>query len=188
MTTEALKSTAITNADATPPVRSTAGAGGQGNLQSVLGVVTPSNGVTTGSTYRMVRLPSNCYVKHIYWQYSGTLTTWDFDCTIYYSDLGLDETGASEGDTGVVNSLSGSSALFAHAVDADGATAGVIADITNQNNAYLPAQQNEPLWQAAGLASDPGGFFDVTLVMTDTASVTTATVAVEAQFIMPYSG
>ncbi len=28
-------------------------------------------------------------------------------------------------------------------------------------NAFTPLKRNQPLWQAAGLATDPGGYFDI---------------------------
>ena len=144
MTTEALKSTQITNLDANPPVRATAGLGGGGQLLSVYGQLTPTTGVTTGSTYRFVRLPSNCSVKHVICDYSGTITTFTGDVTLYYSDLAIDEVGSSQLDTGVVNSLSTTAALFAHALALGSQTTDTFVDITNQNGAYLQRREMNP--------------------------------------------
>lgn len=189
MATEALKSTAITNIDASPPVRATAGAGGMGILQSIHGVVAPTTAMTLGSTYRAVRVPSNCYLKHVLVDASGNSTsTFTGDITLYYSDEALDESGASAGNTGLVNSLSGTSSLFAHAEAMGGYTNGVVTDVTNHNDkAYPPSAKEQPLWQAAGLASDPGGFFDVTIVTTATNTIAAGnTFGVEVQFVLPY--
>jgi hypothetical protein len=186
MTTETLKSTAITNLDATPPVRPTAGLGGGAELVSVYGYVTPTTGYLTGSNYKMARIPSNASVKHVLIDYSGTITTLTGDVTLFYSDLPIDEVGSSSGDTGVVNSLSTTAALFAHALALGSQTAGAVVDITDQNSAYPPSNRNMPLWQAAGLTTDPGGFFDVTIMNTSTMSLSAAIVGVEVQYCMAY--
>jgi hypothetical protein len=187
MTTENLKSSAITNLDALPPVRATAGLGGKAELLSVYGSITPTTGVLTGSTYRFVRVPSNCSIKHVLIDYTGTITTFTGDVTLYYSDDTIDEVGASAGDTGVVNSLSTTAALFAHALALGSQTAGVVVDITSQNVAYTPTMKTEPLWQAAGLTTDPGGFFDITFAETSTESESAAVIGVEVQYTMAYS-
>jgi hypothetical protein len=187
MTTETLKSTAITNLDAVPPVRATAGLGGVGMLKSVYGNVAPTTGYLTGSNYKMVRVPSDCSVKHVLIDYSGTITTMTCDVTIFYSDDTLDETGASSGDTGVVNSLSTTGSLFAHTLVLASQTAGAVVDITDQNVAYPPTARNEPLWQAAGLTTDPGGFFDVVIMNVSTMSLSAAKIGLEVQYVEAYS-
>lgn len=184
---EALKTTVITNLDATPPVRATSGAGAQGFRQVIYGTLAPTNAATSTSTYRMARVPSTATDVSVEIEYQGTITTFTTDITLYYSDDTNDEEGAGSGDTGLVNSLNGASSLFAHAEAWGGLTAGVVTNVTNQAVQYSPANRAEPLWQAAGLTSDPGGFFDVTLATTATNSVATAVIGVRVGYAMPYS-
>ena len=189
--TENLKSTAITNLDAVPPVRATAGLGGAGHVQSIYGTVVPVTAATAGSTYRMVRLPTSCSIKHVILDFTGggTITHFNMDITLYYSDQTLDEVGAASGDTGVVNSLSTTASLFASAIDlTTDSTVGTFYEMTNVSNNYKPSARNKQLWDAAGLSSDPGGFFDVTIVtVTNDNSFSAAlTVGLEVQFVMPY--
>lgn len=186
MATENLSSAAIANIDAAPPVRGTGGLEGSGKLESKLGSVQPSNGVTLGSVYRLARVPSNCSIKHVLIEETGTITTLTGDITLYYSDETLDQTGSSQGNSGLVNSLSGASALFATAF-ATTAT-GVITDVVDKAGNYPPPNRVKKLWQAAGLASDPGGYFDVVMVTTATNSLTAgANLSAEVQFTMPLS-
>lgn len=187
MATETLKTTAITNMDATPPLRATAGKEGPGMRAMVLGSVNPSNAVTSGSLYRLARVPSNVRNLKVSLEVDGTITTLTGDVTLYYSDLSSDEVGSGAGLSGLVNNLSGASALFATAYAAGGQTAGVIQDITNKSGNYGPLARQKELWDAAGLSSDPGGFFDVVFLTTATNSLTAgATLAAEVSYSAPY--
>lgn len=181
MATETLKSLAITNLDASPPVRATAGMGALGRLNTIYATVTPTNGVTTGSIYRLVRIPTTCSVKHLFLDFSGTLTTFTSNLGLYYSDLVIDEVGASAGLTGIVNSQG---SLFASAYAWAVATP---VDVTNQSASYTPALRNKMIWDVAGLSTDPGGFFDICLTMTATASLSGAVVGCEVQYTLPYA-
>ena len=187
MATDTLKSLTITNLDASPPVRGTGGQTAAGLLKVANGYVTPTTGVLTGSTYRMVRIPSGATIKAIWSDYVGTITTFTGDVTIYYSDETLDQVGASYANSGVVNSLSTTAALFAHTYVWGSATAGVPVDITNQNaTTYTPIMRTQPLWQAAGLTSDPGGYFDITIYETSTVSCSGATIVFTVYYTEPY--
>ncbi len=188
MTTEALLSTAITNLDATPPVRATGGKGGHGNLRSVYGSVTPTTGYLTGSTYRFARLPSNAVVRHLLVDHTGTITTMTVDITLAYSENANDEVGISAGKTGIVNSLDTTLSLFAHSLDLSAQTAGLVYDVTNQNVALPPGSRNKELWDAAGLTSDPGGFFDILMTDRSTMSLSSAVIGMEVQYTHPLGG
>jgi hypothetical protein len=189
MTAEVIKSTVITNLDATPPVRGTAGAGGPAMFMNrQFGSVQPQTGATSGSVYRLARVPSNAYALRIQGLTDGTITTLTGDVTIYYSDQALDEVGSGQGNSGLVNSLSGASSLFnqAHAFGSD--TRGAFVELTDVTQNYGPAKWGQPLWQAAGLSSDPGGFFDVVVLTTATNSLTNgANLAAVVDYAMPYA-
>jgi hypothetical protein len=158
MASENLKTTAITNLDATPPVRTTNY--GQ-RLQAGYGSLTATTGTTTGSVYQMYRLPSNAILYSILMWLDATVTTFTGDVTLYYSDTWADGTDADAG-TGLV---------AAHIFQ----TAYAFASETSPQELFLGgnvkgASLGQPLWQIAGLASDPGGFFDLVIVTTTTTS------------------
>ena len=64
MGTSLLKSSAVTNADATPPVKNQRGVDG-GPLQNKCGHITTAASDDTSSVYRFVRVPSNAYVRAV---------------------------------------------------------------------------------------------------------------------------
>lgn len=159
MTTEALKSTVITGYDASPPTKPAGGAGGANGLQEISGSVTTTTGVTTGSTYQLVRLRSDAYVKRVILESAAMSTSASMNIGLYYSD-------ANDGTAKANQGTALSAALFASAVSV--ASAVVASDVTNQSGSYTIDKRVQPLWQAAGLSSDPGGFFDVTAVAAST--------------------
>lgn len=174
MTTEALKSAVITNLNATPPVRATTGTGAAGMLRSVDGTLTATTGKTTGSVYRMVRVPSNAKVKHVFACLDAAVTTFDADIGLYYSDNTQDGTQATLQGTVI------SAAFFASAVDLHAII--TPTDYVFEATTNVAAKRLQPLWQAAGLSSDPGGFFDIALTSTSTTSGAPV-VHLEAQYV-----
>lgn len=163
MATEPLKSGTITNLDTSPMVVNTAGFGGITRLKSVNGSVTATTGMLLGSTYQMVRLRSNAVVKHLYVKLDATVTEFDGDVGCYYSTGPNDGTLAANAGA-AVNSTTGSQ-LFGAAVSFDGQN--TFVDLCNNVTA---AKLNKELWDACGLTTDPGGFFDIVITTTDTTS------------------
>jgi hypothetical protein len=157
MGTSHLKSAQVTNLDATPPVRSTAGQNEIGVMRGVSGFVTAVAADAAGSTYRFCRVPSNAVVKQVLFeseaQGAGNVS------------LGVYRTAA---DGGAVVDAD----LFASRIDC--ASLVVQGDYTNESTQYNLNERNMPLWQAAGLTSDPGGFLDIAGTV-DTTAVTTGT-------------
>ena len=165
MAVEHVKTTSITNWDAVPAVSATAGQGGPGYVQEVSGYVTVPASASADSTFRLVRVPSDCVVKSVVIsseaQGAGTV-----DVGVYYP---------TSGKTGVAD-------LVANAIDQDFfatvvdlASALAPTDVTFEAGAgNLRSEINTPLWQALGLSSDPGGFFDVVATVKTTA-ITTGT-------------
>jgi hypothetical protein len=148
MATEALKSLAITNRDATPRVPNSSYLEGGILLESV-GFCEAGAG-DTSSTYRMVQVPSNCRISQIM--------------------LFSDDVGASGAvDIGIYKTTADGGAVvdadfFASAVDVNtaalngtdvtyeaGTAAGQIDDIEKR------------LWDQLGLTSDPGIMYDIVL-------------------------
>ncbi len=168
MATENLKSTAITNLDASPVVLGTAGKGASGILRSVNGYVTVSASMAAGSTYKLVRLPTTAKVKQVLFE-SEAQGAGAFNLSVYYSDSTTD--GTAVANQGVIVPTTGDQ-FFAS--DIDCASAVVQGDKTNEGGNYTLASRNKELWDALGLTSDPGGFFDIVAVVHTTA-VTTGT-------------
>jgi hypothetical protein len=62
--------------------------------------------------------------------------------------------------------------FFATAIDC--ASAVVPTEVVNESGTNTLDKRNQPLWQAAGLTTDPGGYFDIVASVITTA-VTTGT-------------
>src|SRR5690242_918591 len=168
MATENLKSTAITNLDASPVSISTAGKGASGVLRSVNGYVTVSAAASAGSTYKLVRVPTTAKVKQVLFE-SEAQGAGAFNLSVYYSDSTTD--GTQPANQGVIVPTTGDQ-FFASDVSA--ASAITQGDYTNESGNYDLSLRNKELWDALGLTSDPGGFFDIVAVVHTTA-VTTGT-------------
>lgn len=178
MTTEALKSTAITNLDASPIVANTAGHGAPSTLKQVDGYVTISASMAAGSTYRLVRLPTKAILKHLFFE-SGAQGAGKFNLSAYYSDSTTD--GTTVANQGVIVPTTGDQFW---ASDIDCASAVASADKVNESGNNTLALRQKQLWDALGLTSDPGGFIDVVAVV-HTTDVTTGTglLGVSALFV-----
>lgn len=165
MTTEALKSTAITNLDTVPALANTSGEGGLGRLCEIDGYVTVSASMAALSTYQLVRVPTNAKIKTILFE-SEAQGAGKFNLGVYYSTAKNDGTPVDKQGTAV------SSALFI--TDVDCASAVAIINDTNESGTYTLDKRTQPLWKAAGLSADPGGYFDIVATV-HTTDVTTGT-------------
>ena len=175
--TSALKSAAITNLDATPVVALTTGEGAAGHLREATGFVSTVSADATGSTYRLVRVPSRAIVKRVIFE-SAAMSGGHLDLSVYYSDSTTDGTQPSL--QGLVVPSTGSQ-FFASEIDC--ASAVVPTDKTNENGAYPITARNKQLWDALALTSDPGGYFDIVAVCTGTAITTGAAFGIAVQYI-----
>lgn len=141
----------ITNADASPPVINDSYLRGQVN--EAVGTITPATDDSATSIGRLVRVPSNCRLSKL------ELSAADF-------------TTAGVADIGVYRSVADGGAVvdadfFASLLDfAAGSGLGTHNDVTNESGTYTLAKQVQPLWQAVGLASDPGGYLDICYTIT----------------------
>lgn len=166
MAVDHVKATPITNLDAVPVVQQTAGEGGPAPLKSissgdVVGVASSS----INATYQFVRVPSNAKVKQVLFD-SEAQAAGAIDIGVYYATDGMGGKPAA-----LLAAAAISQALFASAVALTAASQPT--DVTNESGTYTPLKRNQPLWQAAGLTSDPGGNFDI--VGTLTTAITTGT-------------
>lgn len=166
MAVDHVKSTFITNLDANPSVANTAGEGGPAPTKTVEGSAVAVAASSADATYQLVRIPSNCKVKQILFE-SAAQGAGKFDIGLYY---------ATDGEGKQPAALLAAAAIdqdfFADVVDCASAVA--ITDITNEAGTYTIDKRTQPIWQAVGLTSDPGGYFDIVATVKTTA-VTTGT-------------
>ncbi len=97
MVADTLSSASITNLDASPVVRNTSPNGAKYDEQKISDFATPTTGglADTTSTYKMVRVPTNGYLKSIVLIADGALDsngspTLAVDVGAYYSDSTTD--------------------------------------------------------------------------------------------------
>ncbi|MDE4918350.1 hypothetical protein ACUXAV_000390 [Cupriavidus metallidurans] len=139
-----VKSTVITNRDAVPAVIND-GRLERGSLRSSHGYVTATNGDSANSKYVLASVPSSAMVRQIL-----------FSC----ANLGA----SSAINLGVSrNTKDGGAAVSASLFASAQATSAALSnsDVTNQSGSFTLDKQEQPLWQAAGMAADPGGTLDI---------------------------
>lgn len=179
-----LKSSQITALDTFQPAgdQQSSGFGAPGFLRSVSGVITPVASDNTTTTYQMVRIPTNAVIKHV-WLVAQTQGAGQYDISVYYSDSAIDGTPSAvqglvvptTGATFLGDAINNASAIAPTDELAAGGTAA----------GWTPAMINKRLWDALALTSDPGGFFDIVLVVTDTAVTTgTGLVALSVEYVL----
>jgi hypothetical protein len=156
-----LKSTLLTNRDATPKVLTDAFLGG-GIMEEVQGSVKVGTSDSANSYYRLVQVPSNSKLSQIYWQSDaiGTSAGSIFDLGVWFP-TSIQQGGGnflSSGSAGVIIA----SSIFAAGLTAN--TANALTEITNQSLNYTIALQETPLWNVLGFASDPEIDFDMGFV------------------------
>jgi hypothetical protein len=166
MAVDHVKSTPITNLDAIPAVQNTAGEGGPAPLKTIDGFAVVIASGSVGATYQLVRVPSNCKVKAVVFE-SEAQGAGKFNLGVYY---------ATNGEGGQPTSLLVAAAINANlfATDIDTTSAISPTNEVNQSGNYTLDKRTQPLWQAAGLSTDPGGYFDIVATVHTTA-VTTGT-------------
>lgn len=173
-----LKSPSITDLDATPAVAQTAGEGGPGYVRNVSGYVTTVAADSIDTTYRFVRVPSNAVVKKVRLS-SAAQAAGAVDVGVYYPTIG--KTGLPDLAANAIDQD-----FFASAVSV--AAASAWTDVTNEaagaNASYLISEINIPLWQAAGLTTDPGGFFDIVATVTTAITTGAALIGLDVDYVL----
>lgn len=159
-----LKSTPVTNRDASPQVANNAGKGAGYRSRKVDGqLVADAADNSSGSTYRLCRVPSNCIVKSVTWDHTAFGGSCAGDVGVYYPaagpDLGIGQTASAVIDAD----------LFASALTLVSLLTAPL-DVTSESGVYTLDERTLPLWQAAGLSADPGGKFDVVVTLTAAAA------------------
>lgn len=159
-----LKSTAITNRQATPRVMNNPGAGAEGVARSVYGyIASVTASLSATSVIRLVEVPSNAIVSSVKVS-SGAQTAGKFDIGVYN------------------NNADGGAAIDQDFFTTDLDCASAVIDqecVMKATSANTIAKRNQPLWQALGLSADPKTTFDICATV-HTTDVTTGTGALGA--------
>lgn len=149
------KSTAITNRDATPPVKNGMQLGPRPVYEQVA-TVELANGDSIGSKLVLVSLPSNARMSAL-WLLCDAITSGAADFGIYRT--------TADGGAVVDADVFGSAVSIATAIT-------VGTNILHESGVTDIAYIEKPLWQLLGLSADPGVMYD--LVATLTAATTAA--------------
>lgn len=177
MADDSKKGTIITNLDTIPVIQNNVGAGAAGPLRNVQDFITVAAAASAATLYRLVRVPTNAKVKQVYLE-SEAQGAGAFNVSVYYSDSTQD--GTPPAKQGLIVPTTGDQ-FFASDVSAASA---IRSDVTNESGNYPLSKRNQPLWQALGLTSDPGGNFDICAVVHTTAVTTgTGRLGVEVNFV-----
>jgi hypothetical protein len=177
MTTHNAASASITNNDASPRVTNTNGEGGAGYLQEQSDYVTVAAAAAALSQLRFVRVDTKIHLKSLIFE-SEAQGAGKVQLGLYYADNDNDIAPGNSANKGAV--VSGCVALFSDDIDCASAV------LPTDKNLMSVDKKNMPLWQAAGLATDPGGKFDIVGTV-HTTDVTTGTgkMGVRANFVTP---
>jgi hypothetical protein len=154
MAVVAVKSTLITNADATPVVLNSPRVDGAFEHVKV-STVAITSGDTTASTYRMFRVPSNAVIT---------------DLRIYSPDIGTTtaaDIGLYAADGGAVVDAD----FFASALSLNGGALNG-TDVLHESAVFSIANSGKELWDALGLTADPSVSYDVAFTLTGDADAT----------------
>lgn len=155
-----LKSAQITNADSTPIVLSNSGVAGPYRLNHYEGYVTTGSDSDAGTKYLLLRVKTDVKVKQVVLESAAQGATFTVNVGLYYADDARYVTPGNAANVGAVVDAD----FFASAVvltNAYGPT-----DVTNEGGFYGIDKRGQPLWQAAGLSADPGGYFDIVATTT----------------------
>lgn len=170
-----VKSTSITNLDAAPPLYPTAGVGGSVRIRELDDYVSVATGATTSDTYQVVRVPTHAILKSLMFMSTAFAgTTWDVNITLYYSDNGPFD-GSNPSNSGAVDGATffasgyavGTAAMYVPVELLYGGASGTAGT-------FAAGNEQQPLWQAAGLTSDPGGYFDIVVIPSTVSGTVTA--------------
>lgn len=182
--TSHIKAAQLTSLDLNPPPYGdlgSAGAGAPFRDAAVTGFVNTVTGDLSGSTYQLVRVPSFAIIKRVQIAWAA-MGAGDLDLSVYYSSSLGD--GTIPANQGLIVPTTGS-VFFMDGQDLTSASGWTDKTFANQANSgsYTPLLMNKRLWDALGLASDPGGFFDIVGVI----GATTVTTGAALGMIVEYA-
>jgi hypothetical protein len=166
MSVVAIKSSVITNRDATPRVLNNSSRA-EGRIHEFVGNCTITSGDSIGSTYNFGSIPSNARMSSI--------KLWCPDLgTTTVTDIGLYK-ATSEGGT-----VQDADFFIAATSLKDGAVAAL--DVTHSNVITL-TNGEKMIWELLGLTADPGVYYDVVATLTAAADGT-GVALMKGQFVI----
>lgn len=165
------KSTAVTNSDALPQTLSPQRIDG-GRIRERVGVIEAGAADSIGSVYRLMRINSVDRVSRLLLS-CDAITTAVGDIGIY------DISSVNAGAVVDVDFFASAQALTSALVNQDVTHE---ADAADAGAGFGLADVEKPLWQALGLASDPGKQYDVAVTLT-AAATGAGTVVLRLQYI-----
>lgn len=177
------KSASIVNQDSIVPVANPTGNGAQGYSKEIGDFVALTTGQlgTTATILGLLRLPSNAKLKSLTLTSDAALdssTGLTLDVGAYYSDA-FATNGVIDGTPQALSGTLISVNAFAAILVFQAAFQNVFA-----LKSFGVAKKNQPLWQALGLAADPGGFIDVVVAVHAAATTAVAgTLGISASFV-----
>lgn len=166
-----LKSTAVTNSDALPQTLSPQRIDG-GRIRERVGFIEAGAADSIGSVYRLMRINSVDRVSRLLLS-CDAITTAVGDIGIY--DISSVNAGAVVDADFFASAQALTSALVNQDVTHE-------ADAADAGTGFGLADVEKPLWQALGLASDPGKQYDVAVTLT-AAATGAGTVVLRLQYI-----
>ncbi len=176
MATFNVKSTVIANRDATPKVLTDAYVSGGKLCQSEGFAVSGSAADGAGTFYRLCTVPSNARVTSLTLQASAFATGAAIDVGVFWPTTIPTGAGLSAANAGLVINTQ----LFASALAVSNAT--TPTNIVNSSGNNGIANQELPLWSAAGLSADPGIELDI-VIRVQTAMAATGTIGLKADYV-----
>ena len=177
MATDHVLAAGLTGLNASPMIQHWTGKAASGYLKQLEGFATVIASSATDSTYRLVRVPTNAKVKHLFLEAeaNGASTAWNIG--LWYSNDPKDGTPP---------------ALLGTVLDADFfdtalANTNAIQSVdlvATDSPGYNISEREKPLWEAAGLTTDPGGFFDIVMQPSTQVGTGTGRVRLSCEFVM----
>lgn len=155
MTSYNIKSTVISNRDAVPKVLTDAYVSGGEIKESEGFIQTHGSADAAGSIYRLCMVPSNARLSSLSLQAGALGSGAALDIGVYYPTFIPAGAGLLQSNAGLVINTQ----LFCSALGCSAATAETNVINSSANNT-IPLQE-KALWDAAGLASDPGIDLDI---------------------------
>lgn len=140
----------IANAVAVPPVLNDPHL--RNVVKEAIGEVTPATDDSATSVARLLRVPTNARISELMITSAAFTTAGNVDVGVYRT---------AEDGGAVVDADFFASALALTAAQ-------VKANILNESTTNTLAKQQQPLWQALGVATDPGGYYDIAYTITTT--------------------
>lgn len=161
-----VKSSVITNRDATPAVISNASVANS-RLHEAVATVEVANGDSIASKYIMASVPSNARISRV-------LLSCDAIASTTAADIGVYKT-TKDGGAVVDADLFASAQVLTSAL--------VNTDVTHESGVFGIDEVEKPLWEIAGLSADPGIMYDVVVTLTAAAEAA-GTVSLKVQYVI----